>query len=61
MPYVPLSLGAVEEVEGPIADVVVGPAPHPQLAADATRQFLRNAGYERARDMVRHSAIPLRV
>jgi hypothetical protein len=44
-----------------VAKVVVGPSPQPTLAADAAVQLLSNAGYENARDMVSHSAIPLRV
>jgi hypothetical protein len=44
-----------------VAKVVVGPSSQPTLAADAAAQLLSNAGYEKARDMVSHSAIPLRV
>jgi Protein of unknown function (DUF2971) len=56
LPYLRRSL----EGDG-VAEVVVGPSSQPTLAADAAVQLLRNAGYENARDMVLHSAIPLRV
>lgn len=44
-----------------VAEVVVGPSSQPTLAADAAVQLLSIAGYENAREMVSHSAIPLRV
>jgi DUF2971 family protein len=44
-----------------VAEVVVGPSSQPTLAADAAVQLLSNAGYENARSIVVHSAIPLRV
>jgi hypothetical protein len=44
-----------------VAEVVVGPSLQPTLAADAAIQLLSNAGYENARAIVAHSAIPLRV
>ena len=56
LPYVKRSL------EGDaVAEVVVGPSSQPTLAADAAVQLLSNAGYENARAIVVHSAIPLRV
>jgi hypothetical protein len=44
-----------------VAEVVVGPSSQPTLAADAAIQLLSTAGYENARAIVAHSAIPLRV
>jgi hypothetical protein len=44
-----------------VAEVVVGPSSQPTLAAAAAVQLLSNEGYENARAIVRHSAIPLRV
>jgi hypothetical protein len=43
-----------------IRDVVVGPTAHRKLARQATVQLLANEGYADAREIVRHSAIPLR-
>jgi hypothetical protein len=56
LPYVRRSL----ETDA-VAKVVVGPSSHPTLAADAAAKLLSNASYENARDMVSHSAVPLRV
>lgn len=56
LPYVTRSLQP-----DAIAKVVVGPGSQPTLAADAAVQLSSNAGYENARDIVVHSAIPLRV
>jgi hypothetical protein len=56
LPYLKRSL----EGDAVVA-VVVGPSSQPTLAADAAVQLLSNAGYENARDIVLHSAIPLRV
>jgi hypothetical protein len=44
-----------------IREVVVGPTTHRDLAEEATAQLLTREGYAHALEMVRHSAIPLRV
>jgi hypothetical protein len=59
VPYTPVRLG--NESERPLAEVVVGPAAHPDLAALAARQLLESAGYDNASEIVRSSEIPLRV
>jgi len=55
LPYLKRSID-----EDAVAKVVVGPSAQPTLAADTAVQLLRNAGYENAREIVVHSAIPLR-
>lgn len=46
--------------EGAIAEVVVGPSGHPELAMRAVQDCLASAGCN-ASKMVRHSTVPLRV
>ena len=61
LPYLPVPLGGGEAAEQPIAEVVVGPTAHPELAASAARQLLASVGYENASEIVTGSEIPLRV
>jgi hypothetical protein len=57
VPYIetPITIGA----EGSIAEVVVGPNAHPDLAKRAAEELLACAGCD-ATEMVKHSAVPLR-
>ena len=50
-----------EQVNLPIAEVVVGPGPQPQLARKGAIQLLTGAGYPNPDQLVRHSGVPLRV
>jgi hypothetical protein len=61
LPFTPLSLERDGDTDPPIAELVVGPSAHPDLAVNAIRQLLKAAGYENAAEMVRRSAAPLRV
>jgi hypothetical protein len=58
VPYLETSLA--DAMPGVIAEVVVGPSAHPELARRALEQLLETQGYDAA-GMVRHSLIPLRV
>jgi hypothetical protein len=61
LPFIPL----LEERQGdagpPIAEVVVGPSAHPDVALNAIRQLLQVTGYDSVAEMVRQSAVPFRV
>lgn len=61
LPFTTLSLERDGDNEPPIAEVVVGPSAHPDLAVKATRELLQTAGYRNAAERVRRSATPLRV
>jgi hypothetical protein len=61
VPYVALDVTPMAGVNAhpqvPIAEVIVGPKPHPELAAASVQSLLRN---DHAFATVRNSAIPLR-
>ncbi len=61
LPYIKKPLVPDEQVNLPIAEVVVGPGPQPELARKAAIQLLAGAGYPNPDQLVRHSLVPLRV
>ncbi|MGH3628057.1 MAG: DUF2971 domain-containing protein [Sciscionella sp.] len=61
LPYLPLELEREGDEERPIAEVVVGPNTHPDLAARAAAELLGSVGYASPIGLVRQSSIPLRV
>jgi hypothetical protein len=61
VPYVPLSTERKDDVELPIAEIVVGPGAHPDLAVTAAQHLLELHSYTDVVKIVRRSEIPLRV
>jgi hypothetical protein len=61
VPYLAPELANDDEGNRPIAEVIVGPARHPTLAAKAAVRLLQSVGYKEAEAMVKPSEIPLRV
>ena len=61
IPYLSPRLADNHEGKPPIAEVIVGPGRHPELAAKAAVRLLQSVGYQGAETMVKRSEIPLRV
>lgn len=61
LPYLPFDLERPDDEQRPIAEVLVGPNAHPELAVRAAEQLLDSVGYASPVGLVRRSSIPLRV
>lgn len=60
VPYVPLNFLGDQLSRMPIAEIVIGPTPHPELVERSVRLLLAAQGYEEGEVEVTHSVIPLR-